>query len=210
MRQQKLCCRLGAWRGEESEVQHTNAICIILASGTTRNSLLSSNFDIILSNIFSCYYLSLWPFSSTTLGKYNTIIFLFGNINFSKYKSKKIFQRDPIPLDILIADSILPVPAYREERNVSTPILPQTTYVDSFNGLLDYGLTGIAFTVHIFLSLMYYSIANGLIQYSITLTNNTYIIRFYSRRHYHSWGSYWSCIPSMRGRVWFWKPIFWR
>ncbi len=53
-------------------------------------------------------------------------------------------------MDILIADSLLPVPAYQKGEKVSTPIMAQATYVDFFNGLLDYGLTGMDF-VHFYL-----------------------------------------------------------
>ncbi len=63
--------------------------------------------------------------------------------------------REPIPLDILISDNLLPVPAYQKEGNVSTPIMSQTTcVVDSLNGLLDYGLTGMAF-IHFYASCMF-------------------------------------------------------
>ncbi len=54
-------------------------------------------------------------------------------------------------MDILISDSLIPVPSYEKGEKISSPpIMAQATYVDNLNGLLDYGLTGMAF-VHLYL-----------------------------------------------------------
>ncbi len=61
--------------------------------------------------------------------------------------------RKAIPLDVLLSNRLLPVPAYQIESNgTSTPSMSEPTcVVDSLNGLLDYGITGMAF-IHLYTS----------------------------------------------------------